>query len=370
MRTRAAGWFRLLAVTALMAVACGQANTPATGNATSPSPTSTAATAPSPTPTPTLSLALVTLRGGDSYVVRDITDINHPKTVGNLGAVSAPVFVSATELSYANDTGLFRVPLSGSPKTLVLRDGGTGDWSPDGKAVVYTTFNSTGSCIGTISVHQLSAGHDQAIGSLPGGGCGDCQTISNCGISNWLDFRLLYSPDGNLISLVTTGFGNSAFRLWSSDGSLLGSSDAQGLTMSAWSGTGLYFRDAKGVEVWRAGTISLFLPGVAWIRPRASSAGGQIVYTMRDSHGWGHVRIVETATGKVRELKAARTDAVFLTARYIWYQGERACVAADICGPTPPIHPLSGKTYIYDLQDGTETESVITSVADVWPHPA
>jgi hypothetical protein len=30
----------------------------------------------------------------------------------------------------------------------------------------------------------------------------------------------------------------------------------------------------------------------------------------------------------------------------------------------------TGKTYIYDLQTGTETESIITQVFDVWPHPA
>jgi hypothetical protein len=78
----------------------------------------------------------VTLRGSDSLVVRDLTDINHPKTASNMGAISGPVFVSGTEISYANETGLFRVPLSGSPKTLVVNHGGTGDWSPDGSAVV------------------------------------------------------------------------------------------------------------------------------------------------------------------------------------------------------------------------------------------
>ena len=65
-----------------------------------------------------------------------------------------------------------------------------------------------------------------------------------------------------------------------------------------------------------------------------------------------------------------RSEPVFLTSRYIWYQGERDCVPADGCGTNPPFHPASGKTYIYDLQDGTETGSVITSVADVWPHAA
>jgi hypothetical protein len=372
-----ANWIQALAVTALMASACG--STPAASATLSPSASPSALATPKVTPTPAFNpcppptnrcLALATLGGSDSLVVRDLTDINHPKTVSTFGAISGPAFVSGTEISYANDTGLFRVPVSGSPKTLVVKDGGTGDWSPDGKAVVYTTFTSTESCTGTTTVHQLRDGHDQVLGSVPSGGCGDCQTISNCGFSNFLDFRLLYSPDGSLISLVTTGFSGSSFRVWSSAGAVLQDDDSRGGTMSAWSGPSLYFRDEKGVEVWRAGTISLFLPGVAWIKPRASSASGQIVYTARDSHGWGHVYVVDTTTKKVRELKSARSDAVFLTSRYVWYQGERACTAAEACGAHPPFHPVSGTTYIYDLQTGTETQSIITSVSDVWPHPA
>jgi len=318
-------------------------------------------------------MALVTLRGSDVYVVRDLTDIAHPKTIGNLGKILAPQFVSSTELSYANDTGLYRVPLSGSPKTLVISHGGTGDWSPDGSAVIYTTTvgpQTTNVYDVVLGVHQLRAGRDQLLGSVPGGGGGGCESIAGCVVMNSLDFRLRYSPDGTLISLVTTGFSGSSFRVWSSDGTLLKSSDAQGQTMSAWSGPSLYFRDFKGVEVWRDGVISPFLPGVTWIKPHGSLAGGQIVYTARDSSGWGHIYLVDTATREVRELKSHRSDAVFLTSRYIWYQGERACVTADACGATPPWHPASGKTYIYDLQEGTETESVITGVADVWPHPA
>jgi hypothetical protein len=181
---------------------------------------------------------------------------------------------------------------------------------------------------------------------------------------------LLYSPDGTQISLVINSFGVSVFRLWSADGKLLKSNDSRAITMSAWSGKALYFRDDSGVSVWRDGSISTFLPGVAWIKPSASPAGGMLVYSVRDSDGWAHVQVVDIATGKTRELNRARTGAVFLTARFIWYGGERACVASDQCGPSPPIHPSSGKTYIFDLQDGTETESIITNVFDVWPHPA
>jgi hypothetical protein len=374
------GWLRVLAVTTLLAAACGAAPAPTTANPPSPTASSsTAVSTPSPAATPATGpcpppshrcLALVTLRGSSSYVVRDITDINHPKTVSNLGAISAPTFVSGTELSYANDTGLFRMPLSGSPKTLVVKPGGGGDWSPDGKAVVYTTASSTDSYTGTITVHQFKGGRDQVLGSTPPGGGGDCQSIASCSLPNWLDSRLAFSPDGTLISLVVDGFGMSVFRVWTSDGTLLTNYDSKGITMSAWSGQSLYFDGSSGVESWHGGVTSTFLTKAYWVKPSASPASGQIVYTARDSVGWGHIYLMDTTTRKVRELKTARTDAVFLTSRFIWYEGERACVAADFCGAHPPFHPLSGKTYIYDLQTGTESESIITSVADVWPHAA
>jgi WD40-like Beta Propeller Repeat len=328
-------------------------------------------------------LALVTLRGSGCVFVRDITDITHPRTVGDLGIAYptsdggntwqtplVPDFVSVTEVSYASDNGLLRTPLRGAPKTLVIKHAYAGSWSPDGKAVVFMTSTSTDAYSGTIYIHQFRAGHDQVLGSMPNGGGGGCETIQGCSLPNWLDSQLSYSPDGTVISLVVNTFSGSYFRLWSSAGKLLKSNDGQGATMSTWSGGGLYFRDANGVEVWRKGVISLFLPGVAWVKPKGSSDGTQIVFTVRDSSGWGHIRVVDTTTKQVRELKSARTDAVFLTPRFVWYEGERACVADENCGADPPYHPLNDKTYIYDLQTGTETESIITSVSDVWPHPA
>src|SRR6266566_4031368 len=161
---------RVLAVTAVLASACGSA--PAVGNAPSASPSSPATTATptaTPTPTATTSLALVTLRGSNQLVVRDITDIAHPKTVGKLGPIPPPVgygpslegasgqFVSATELSnvggptddnYGIPTSLFRAPLSGSPRNTVVK-GSQGvmvfAWNPSGTAVVYltSTFEAT-----------------------------------------------------------------------------------------------------------------------------------------------------------------------------------------------------------------------------------
>lgn len=383
-------WLRTFAIAGFLAVSCSSANhassLPATPSAvsttstpTSYPPPATASSArtqqcPAVQPAPQFqpsapssrNLALVTLGGSQGFLVRDITDINHPSTVGAFAASSTPRFVTATDVSYVDSDGnLVRFSYLSSSRAVVATCAGAFDWSPDGSAVVYATQSDSG-----MDVHQLSSSGDRVLGSMPAGGVSGCEAISSCAIANTNDYRLSYSPDGTSISLVVNMFGTVVFRAWSSDGRLLRTSDSQMATMSAWSGTGLYFRDPAGVEVFRDGFDSTFLPGVAWIKPSASPGGGQIVYTARDSTGWGHVYVVDTTTRQVRELKTARTGAVFLTSRYIWYREERACAPADQCGSQPPFHPLSGKTYIYDLQDGAETEAIIANVWDVWPHPA
>jgi len=335
-------------------------------------------------------LALVTLRGSNNIIVRDITDIAHPTTVGASGPIPAAVgygpslesalgqFASETELSYLGGptddyyglpTSLFRMSLSGSSPTAVVK-GCQGvavfAWNPSGVAVVYLTSSYT-----EITVRQLTAGRDRVLASmpfgLPVGGCevAPCPGPFQNPADKW-DFRLSYSPDGAFISVVQNGI-SSFFRVWSSDGRLLSQSDGEGTTMSVWSGSSLYFRDARGVEVWRDSVFSTFLQGVAWIRPKASPDGRYIVYAARQL-GSAHIFIVDTTSGQVRDLGSSRSEPAFLTSRYIWYQAEPACVAAGTCEPSGP-GIASGKTYIYDLQDGTETESIITGVLDVWPHP-
>src|SRR6266508_4514134 len=112
---------RFAAVIGLLAVACGSAP-----HAVSPTATASPAqlglcAAPS-----NLCLALVTLRGSNAYVVRDITDMSHPRTVSNLGMIgfgpypsAQSQFVSATELSFVSGIGIVRMPLSGTPKSTV-----------------------------------------------------------------------------------------------------------------------------------------------------------------------------------------------------------------------------------------------------------
>jgi hypothetical protein len=144
--------------------------------------------------------------------------------------------------------------------------------------------------------------------------------------------------------------------------------DNSNATMSVWSGNALYWRDDKGVEMWRDGSQSLVLPGVSWIRPHASPAGGQIVYETRDAnYSTAHVFLLDTATGQTRQLAQSRSEPAFLDSHDVWYMGERPCASSDPCvvGPTIATRP-----YIYDLQSGTEYQSIITTVWDVWPHPA
>jgi hypothetical protein len=412
---------RTCAIAGFLAISCGSANglaiSRSTASASRSAPVATAFPLPPTYPAPTTAssartgqceavqpvpqfqpsapssrnLALVTLRGSNQLLVRDITDIAHPTTAGTLGPIPAPggygpslegavgQFVSATELSYLGGptddyyglpTSLFRMSLSGPSPTNVVK-GCQGvvvfAWNPSGVAVVYLASSDTG-----MTLRQLTAGRDQVLASLPLLPIGGCEVppcpgpFQNPG-DKW-DFRLSYSPDGAFISVVQSGI-SSFLRVWTADGRILSSSDAQGTSMSIWSGGSLYFHDSKGVEVWRNGVISTLLPGIAWIRPKASPGGGQIVYEARDANGSANVFLVDTASGKIRNLGKSRVEPAFITPRYVWYEAEPVCVAAGTCEPTVP-GIATGTTYIYDLQDGIETESVITSVADVWPHPA
>ena len=373
---------RVLVVAALIATGCGSSAVPVAVKSVSsprqvqtPSPSPTGA--PSPRPGVCMApshpcLALATLRGSNQIVVRDVTDIAHPKTVGTLGPNPDQVgygqpsaeFVNATELSYVGGdadpfyglpTGLFRRSVAGSAGAEVVKGSQAVmafAWAPDGSALTYLTAGTAG-----MDLHQLRGGQDRVVASLPPLPAGGCE-VSPCPgpfqnpADNW-DFRLAYSPDGASISLVQNGI-RSLFRLWTSAGAPIASADDAGRTMSVWSGSALFFRDSTGVQMWHDGLTSSFLPGVAWIRPKASADGSQIVFEARDAQGSAHVYVVDVGSRKVRDLGKSRAEGAFLTDRYVWYQSEAS----------------SGKTYIYDLESATEAESIITAVFDVWPHGA
>ena len=258
------GILGILALAAVVAAACG-----------SVPPTASTTSAPS-----SRDLALVTVRGSNDIVVVDITDIRNPKTVSTLGQISLPMFVSATELSYLQDGGLVRAPLSGSPKTIMSSQAvDIFAWSPDGNAAAYLTsdFNGTES---KMELHLMSAGKDRVVGSMSGlPKVWGCETQA---CADTYDLHLSYSPDGRFISWAQNV--RPVFRLWAADGKDVTPSTVVPF-MTVWSDAGLYFGDSKGIEVYRAGVVSPFLPGATWIRPKGSAGGGQILYEARDGSG-------------------------------------------------------------------------------------
>jgi hypothetical protein len=377
--TQATGWTRH----------AGPAQTPSP-SPFSPPPIPSPTPCPSPTPlssfaasTPSdRTLALVTLRGSDQVVVRDITDINHPSTIATLSLRIAggpsiveyhePTFVNANEVTF-NDNGLMRMPISGSPRVqaaVVCPNPLRFAWSRDGRSLTYLAGiieTTQGSETLKLEWHLINGGADRVIGTAPGWRLG-------VDFGGWdvYDYRVAFSPDGSYLSLVENFVGAADFQIRRMDGTLVTQIKSAGNwaadpTMSVWSGSTLYFRDSQGVEAWKDGTVTPFLPGVAWIRPNASPTGGQITYAVLGTDGLPHVYLVDTGTRKVVQVtNTAAADPVFLSARHVWYTGLQLCNPPGSCAYT--TLQLTGKTYIYDLQAGSETQSRITAVFDIWPH--
>jgi len=309
----------------------------------------------------------VKLQGGNQIVVRDLTDIEHPMTVGQFDQQSLALgqFVSASEVSYADFPYLIRTPFSGSPAKVAAQTCNgifAFAWSPDGTAAAYIDDDRSSD---SAYLHVVRGGEDRVVSSMPHWPITGCEAQWACLDSS--SVRLLYSPDGAYISFVQW-WGGPSLRIWTADGRTLMSVDREAETMSVWSGSTAYWRDSSGVESWRDGHESLALPGVKWIQPSASPAGGAIIYAARDGAGVPRVYRFDTVSGVTTEIAKSRNRPAFLTPRYIWYEEERLCAPGDQCGAA--VTMPTGNTYIYDLQTGTEARSIITAVGDVWPHPA
>jgi hypothetical protein len=385
---------RLIAMLCLLITGCGslpaQSGTASSSRASTPHAASgareaspcPAAQLPSSFPTSPASsrnLVIAKLSGSNQTIIRDVTDINHASTVAtvnepdwvSVGAVGSPSFVSSSTISYSSfqPLGLVRMPLAGAGTSLLAIECPTQDiwtfkWSPDGQSLTYILADGDPNSL--FRWHLVSGGVDREIGTAPRECiCGEIPEDNRASLS--------FSPDGQFVSLVESVRMGTDLQVRRLDGSLVGSEirgdgSASPVTMGVWSGTSLFFRDKQGVERWTDGDIKPFLPGVAWLHPWASPTGGQIVYAVRGSDGLARVNVVDTASGQTRELSSQpRNWPHFLTSRYVWYTGDRLCGPND--GPCPGA-TTTGTTYIYDLQSGTESQSIITDIADVWPHAA
>jgi hypothetical protein len=391
-----------MAVLGLLITSCGSVHVP-TGNASparisSPGPASSgrvasAPAAPSPctavqvphtfpvSPATSRNLVIAKLRGSDQTLIRDVTDIDHPSTVANVEVPDwmgdwwrNPSFVSPSTIAYlaGAQSSLVRLPLSGSGAETVAalcrpQSIPKFAWSPDGQSFTYIVDPQDSAS--AFQWHLVSGGVDRLVGTAPlWCYCGEGTEEMSLGVD--------FSPDGRFIWLVENVLKGSDLQVRRLDGSLVGA-EIRGdqrypnpPTHGVWSGMDLFFRDKQGVERWTNGDIRPFLPGVAWVHPKSSQDGRQIVYGVRGSDGFSRVSVVDLASGRARQLSGEpRTSPFFLSPRYVWYRGERLCRTTGETGPCLTT-TLSGMSYIYDLQTGTESESIIADIADVWPHGA
>jgi WD40 repeat protein len=322
-------------------------------------------------------IALTSLNPSSASSTVSLIDVTTPSDPQQL--CTYPVFrwqarfVSASVLGYAaylansnpsdGEIGTFDILRASSRTVVRWQNGGFGAgtfaWSPDGSLAYIRATAGTDALSGAGSweLRLLQQGQDRILTTLPG--------VGGRGIGENDDTFLAFSPDGKYLALETTFTGPSQVRA-AADGSLV-KAFPQGITMAVWAGNSLFYGDQAGVYRWDpAGTTSLILPGVHWIRPRASSDGRWIAYSVRDSTGLHHVSVFNVAAGTTFTVPSGgRVDAVFLTPTVLWDSEERLCTANDACGMSQTLP--TGMRFIYDLATRLESRSVIAAVGAVWP---
>ncbi len=389
---------RFLLVLLLLAVACG--NTPPKTAKSSPSaaasqqPSPPLLAFPSPTPggpaaPPPVAvvctsqipsghqLALVTLRGVQGIVVRDVTDIQHPVTRCGFSGGAYFRFISSTHVSYivtsSGDLGasgaLYLVDVGSSTTSLVRSwtEGGYASWvygwSPDGQKLTYLSSDAAG-----VKWHILSAGGDKILASLG--------TVPGRGVNLDNDDAMVgFSADGQYVAVEETFTAQKGATTGPPPIQIVRLSDLKQVymrsdgTMGAWAATGarFYFRTSAGVMVWDpTGKVQTVQASLQWIRPLASSDGSHITFSSLNAQGNHVVGIIDTTGGSIAQASSEpRVNPGFLTATLIWYAGEVLCTTTTPCGFGGPA--LTGKTYVFDIA-GVENGSVDTALYDSWPH--
>jgi hypothetical protein len=381
----------------------------AQGPTISPSISAFPTTSPSPTATPTPSatawagvvveqrcsvtpvldgrpVAIASLTPNDfspPNVLLDLIDPSVPRQLCTYRGLNWTVrFIGASQFAYAAGTdgnpsdgvdGTFDI-LAATNKTLRRwQNGGFGAytfaWSRDG-ALAYILAAPPGPTWGAAEsweIHLVKQGQDHTLGTLPG--------VPARGGSEGDDLFLAFSPDGQYLALdetftrpaAGTKSGDGGLRLWRvSDASLLAPPLSQ-TTAAVWVQDSLFYWDQAGVHRWDVGgATTLILPGVRWLRPRASPDGKWIAYSVRDSTGLPHVNVLNVATASsVPVSSGGRDGAIFLTPTILWDNEQRPCDAKNPCGMNQSLP--TGLTFLYDVATRQEWRSAITAVTDVWP---
>jgi hypothetical protein len=325
--------------------------------------------------TPAPQEAVVKLQGAATPVLADVSNAKAPRTLcGISGGNFIPQLVTQTTLSwYAsqgsptnNATSLIAVlnPFMGTATVVAMWSGGSfmdglHAWSPDRGFLAYIASDDNG-----VALHLLSGGGDRVVATLG--------TVPARGLDpNQDDAYLAFSPDGAFFALVqtVTSSGDQLQVRRTIDGSLAFSL-AKG-TMATWgsSGSKLYYRlpSSSNVQVWdsQAG-VSQAITKTSWIRPRADAGDDSIAFTVRDSAGTPHVWLYGHGGRAGGQLPNIRSSPAWVNTNDLFYVEEAVC--STNCGIGPAWQP-DGKTFTYDVAQGTESTSKISQVYSAWPRP-
>ncbi len=381
----------------LLLVGCGQPSVGGTAasrpRTASPGPVvaAGATTPPAQTPGPgspcselpnaRQNLVLARLSGQPRTVVRDVSDLEHPRTLCTLPAELDGIFASQAE-GFASPTVISYAPKdgaslgSGSIRTYDLATGtnselvhlsgagffsGMHSWSPDGQVLTYLD-SAPGAAV---SWHLRQGARDIQLASLP--------AVPGRGISEDKDSADVgFSPDGQYVAFVQTftgeGQGDQArFQVRKLDGTLV-FSRAEGRWVTWATHDRLYFTDGQSIRFWDPqGGEQSQLAG-DWIAPRASADGKRVAYVVRDGQKLPEVSVLEVDTGAVVHVSNnGRGMPILINQNMLWYVGFTLCPSSE-CPLTPT--KMTGAAYLYDLRDRAESRSQLAGVLDVWPRSA
>src|SRR5258708_16045696 len=164
---RSVRWLGMLAATAILGTACQPPTQGQSQGLASPTPCRESQTAPqfAPSAPSNRILALIQFKGSQQLAVRDFTDILNPVTVSKLDHVGfSTQFVSSTDLSYFDEQAVVRMPLVGSPRTVVTCKAAFAlAWTAGGTAAAYVTRTDRN---GGSQLHGGTGAHNRAPATI------------------------------------------------------------------------------------------------------------------------------------------------------------------------------------------------------------